>query len=109
MASDDREIDTVLGDDISFRGKLSFKKTLQINGRFKGFISTGGHLIIGSGAKVDADIEAGDVSVHGELHGNVSAQKRIDLAKTARLRGDVRTPDLSIEPGSKFNGNCIMN
>ena len=46
----DSNIDTVLGDDIVFRGKLNFKKSLKINGTFKGKIDTAEHLIIGSSA-----------------------------------------------------------
>lgn len=102
------EIDTVLGDDIVFRGKLHFKKNLKINGVFKGKIDTGGHLIIGSSALVEADINAGTVSVEGELKGNVNAQKKIDILRNARLIGDLRTPDLMIQSGSRFSGNCIM-
>jgi cytoskeletal protein CcmA (bactofilin family) len=103
------EIDTILGDDISFRGKLQFKNSLQINGRFKGSIATGGHLIVGPGAKVEADVEAGDVSIEGHLQGNVTATRRIDLLRNARLQGDLRTPDLQIASGSRFSGNCIMD
>ncbi|MCB1308127.1 MAG: polymer-forming cytoskeletal protein [Leptospiraceae bacterium] len=102
------DIETVLGEDISFRGKLHFKKQLQINGRFKGKISTGGHLVIGKSARVEADVEAGSVAIEGQLQGNVLATRRVDLMKTARLHGDLRTPDLQIESGSRFSGNCIM-
>lgn len=104
----DSEIDTILGEDIVFRGKLSFKKSLKINGNFKGKIDTSGHLVIGSAADVDADIEADTVSVEGKLRGNVVAAKRVDILKAARLSGDLRTPDLRIESGSHFSGNCLM-
>ncbi len=104
----DSNIDTVLGDDIVFRGKLNFKKSLKINGTFKGKIDTAEHLIIGSSASVEADIEAGTVTVEGNLRGNINANKRIDILRTARLVGDLKTPDLQIESGSRFSGSCIM-
>ncbi len=104
----DSEIDTVLGDDISFRGKLQFKKSLQINGRFRGAISTPGHLVVGGGASVEADVEAGSVAVQGEMRGNINAQKRIELSRSARLHGDIRAPDLEIQSGARFSGSCIM-
>ncbi len=104
----DSEIDTILGDDIVFRGKLSFKDSLKINGTFKGKIDTSGHLVVGASADVDADIEAKTVSVEGRLRGNVNAAARIDITRTARLTGDIKTPDLQIESGSHFSGNCIM-
>ena len=105
----DAEIDTILGDDINFRGKLHFKKNLKINGKFKGKIDTGGHLVIGQSAEVEADIEAGTVQVEGNLRGNINANKRIDISRSAQLSGDLRTPDLKIDSGAGFNGSCIMD
>ena len=104
----DSQVDTILGDDINFKGKLHFKKNLKINGKFRGKIDTGGHLIIGASAQVDADIEAGTVTIEGKLNGNVSANKKIDVVKNAQLVGDLQTPDLQIESGSHFSGNCVM-
>lgn len=102
------QIDTILGEDIQFRGRLDFKNSLKINGKFKGQITTAGHLIIGTSAHVDADIEASQVTVDGDLRGNIVANKRIDLNKAARMVGDIRTPDLRIESGSKYSGSCLM-
>ncbi len=105
----DSEIDTILGDDIVFRGKLQFKTSLKINGNFKGTVSSAGHLVIGPGAKVEADVEAGYISIEGTLRGNILAKHRIDIIKNARMQGDMKTPELQIQPGSRFTGNCIMD
>jgi cytoskeletal protein CcmA (bactofilin family) len=48
-------IDTVIGEDISFRGSLIYSNTLKINGNFKGTIQTTGKLIIGESGEVEAD------------------------------------------------------
>ncbi|MBX7057178.1 MAG: polymer-forming cytoskeletal protein [Leptospirales bacterium] len=104
----DQEIDTVLGEDINFRGKLQFKKSLQINGRFRGVIDSPGHLVVGAGAVVEADIQAGSIAVQGELRGNVNAERRIELSRSAQLTGDLRAPDLEIQSGARFTGSCIM-
>lgn len=105
----DQEIDTILGDDIQFRGKLLFKQNLKINGFFKGKIQTAGHLIVGTSAQVEADVEAGTVTIEGKLQGNVVATRKLDIARTAQVKGDVRTPDFTVESGSKFSGHCIMD
>ncbi|MBE7438271.1 MAG: polymer-forming cytoskeletal protein [Spirochaetales bacterium] len=103
------DVETVLNDDIKFRGKLEFTNNLQINGRFQGKINTTGHLIIGPSADVTADIEAAVVTIEGRLKGNVIARQKIHVRETAVVRGDFRAPDLSIESGSRFSGNCIMD
>jgi cytoskeletal protein CcmA (bactofilin family) len=105
----ENNVDTILGDDIVFRGRLNFKNQLKINGNFKGQITTDGHLIVGPRADVEADIEAGSVSIQGKLRGNIAATTRIDILKSSQITGDLKTPDLQIESGSKFTGSCTMD
>ncbi|EPG75967.1 polymer-forming cytoskeletal family protein [Leptospira fainei serovar Hurstbridge str. BUT 6] len=104
----EESIDTVIGDDIQFRGKLRFNNALKIKGMFKGTIETSGTLIVGETGQVEADVETGTLEVEGDLKGNINAVQKISVRKTGKVVGDVRTPDLEIESGAKFSGNCIM-
>jgi len=108
IVEDENKIDTVIADDITFRGTLRFKNSLKIKGLFEGKIETEGSLIIGREATVSADIEANEVSVSGSLNGKIRAKQKIELFKKSRINADIVTPDLHIEPGSIFNGTCIM-
>lgn len=100
---------TILGEDIRFRGKLTFDDSVTINGTFKGTVVTGGSLTIGSGAEVEADIETGTLHLNGDLRGNVVATRRTALSSTSKMKGDIRSPELEVEPGAKFTGSCIMD
>lgn len=101
-------IDTVIGEDISFRGSLIYSNTLKINGNFKGTIQTTGKLIIGESGEVEADLEVGVLLVEGKVKGNVNAKEKIELKKLSELIGDIKTPTLEVQSGSKFLGNCSM-
>jgi cytoskeletal protein CcmA (bactofilin family) len=101
-------IDTVIGEDISFRGSLVYSNTLKINGNFKGTIQTTGKLIIGGTGEVEADLDIGTLVVEGKLKGNVSAKDKIELKKPSELIGDIQTPNLEVESGSRFLGTCSM-
>lgn len=101
-------IDTILANDIVFRGNLKFQDSLQINGDFEGRIETTGHLYIGEKASVRAEIIAKDVSVSGKLEGNIQNSNKVSLNKNSVVNGDIYTKDLSIESGSVFNGICVM-
>ncbi|MDH5657509.1 MAG: polymer-forming cytoskeletal protein [Spirochaetia bacterium] len=101
--------DSIIGEDIIFRGKIHFKNVFKLNGKFRGQIQSSGDLIIGHQAQVEADIEVMNITVEGSLKGNVIAGKEIRLMKNARLYGDIRTPHLITESGAKFNGSCIMD
>jgi cytoskeletal protein CcmA (bactofilin family) len=105
---EENEIDTVLAEDIDFTGVLSFKKPLMIKGRFKGEIKATSDLYIGEKSSVKAKIEAGKVSVKGKIQGDIVAHSRVELFSTARVSGDLMTPDLVIESGSRYDGRCVM-
>jgi cytoskeletal protein CcmA (bactofilin family) len=106
---DENKIGTVIGEDIEFKGKLTFKESLKIKGSFEGKIETDGHLIIGREAVVNADVTAKVVSVDGTINGKIKARELIELFGRSRTMGDLITPDLSIENKSIFNGTCIMS
>jgi len=104
----EESIDTVIGDDISFRGSLVYSNTLKINGNFKGTIQTTGKLIVGETGSLEADIEVGVLVIEGKVKGNVNAKEKIELKKPSELIGDIKSPNLEVESGSKFLGNCSM-
>ncbi len=102
------EINALLGRGASFEGKLSFEGTVRIDGNFKGEIFTDDILVIGDGAKVEAEIRAGSVNVNGEVKGNITATKGVDLHRPAKVIGNITTPTLEIEKGVIFEGSCSM-
>lgn len=105
---DEHEIDTILAEDIDFEGHLTFKKPLMIKGKFKGEIKSTSALYIGEKAYVEATTEADVVSSKGLHKGDILGHSRVELFSTARVDGDITTPDFVMESGCKFNGNCNM-
>jgi len=99
------EITTILAEDINFKGDIHFKSSLMVKGVYQGNLTSDGLLIIGSGAKVKANIKTGILVSHGFIEGNIEAVKSIILCSTANLKGDIITPNLIVESGAKFLGN----
>lgn len=108
VVEDENKIDTVIAEDIVFRGSLKFKNSLKIKGSLEGKIETEGQLIVGREAKVSADVRTGEFNNSGVFNGKIKATKKIELFKKSKTYGDVITPELNIESGSIFNGTCIM-
>jgi cytoskeletal protein CcmA (bactofilin family) len=93
-----------LGRGVRLEGKLTFSGTVRVDATFQGSIVTDGVLVVGEGAKVDAEISCGTVVVEGEVNGNIVASAAVELRPTSRLHGDVETPSLSIDRGALFEG-----
>ena len=105
---DEREVNALLGKGSEFEGKLTFEGAVRIDGTFSGEIFTEDTLIIGEGAQVSAQIDAGTVIIYGDVRGNVRTTELIELHAPARLRGDINTPNLAIDRGVIFEGSCTM-
>lgn len=108
VSIDEKSIVTVLADDIIFKGTLSFKTSLMIKGTFEGEIDATGELVIGDKAVVKANIKSDTIVCYGRIEGNVEAKKSIIFARSSQITGDIKTPDLVIQSGCRFNGNCTM-
>jgi len=100
------EFPTIIGPDAKFKGELSFDSGVKILGNFEGRISTKGNLIVAQEGVIQADIEAGTVTVEGQISGNVAANELVELKSTARLQGDLRCERLIVTDGASFIGHC---
>ena len=91
-----------------FSGKLSFKDTVRIDGRFEGEISSENTLIVGESGSVTATIKSQVVIISGEVHGDINASGQVVLHKTARVDGNIHSPRLAMEDGAQFTGRVEM-
>ena len=91
-----------------FEGKLSFKDTVRIDGRFRGEISSDNTLIVGESGEIEANIRSSAVVVSGTVTGDIVAGKRVVLHKTARVQGNIQSASLVIEEGAQLNGRVDM-
>jgi len=101
-------VTAVIDHGCEFEGKLCFHGTVRIGGTFRGEIYTPDTLIIGEGAKVDAEIDAGTIIISGEVNGSLKAKHRVEIHRPAIFRGDILTPSLSVDEGVIFEGSSKM-
>jgi cytoskeletal protein CcmA (bactofilin family) len=105
---DEKEITTVVADDLEIKGTIKFKTSVMLKGIFEGEIFSDGLLVVGPTAKVTATITTKTLTSHGEVTGNVTAHEQVVLKGSSTHTGDLKTPFLTIENGAVFNGKSIM-
>ena len=91
-----------------FEGKLQFRDTVRIDGRFRGEISSENTLIVGESGEIEASIKSKTISISGTVDGNVTAAQKVVLHKTAKVNGDIEAPVLQMEDGAVLNGHVKM-
>jgi cytoskeletal protein CcmA (bactofilin family) len=98
-----------VGNGTTLTGEANFKGMLRVDGHLSGRVSSqDGTLIVSTGGQVDADVEVSVAQIYGTVVGNITATKRIELGRVAKVTGDIQTPALVIEQGAVFEGSCRM-
>ena len=105
----DIEADSTIGEESLFQGRFAIRGSLRIDGRFEGDALLVDQLQIGPKGRVKTNIIATSVVVEGVIMGNISASRRILLLSTARVLGDIKTPELIIQDGVVLEGRCTIS
>lgn len=100
---------TVIGSSITIDGEISSSETLVVQGTIKGKVQTSEGVFVESSARVDADVDAENVEIGGEMTGNVNAGGRVEIKAEGKMVGDVRSPRILIADGALFKGNIDMD
>ena len=105
----DIDANTTIGEESFFQGRFAIRGSLRIDGKFEGQALLVDQLQIGPKARVKTNIIATSVVVEGVIIGTIAASRRILLLSTARVLGDIKTPELIIQDGVILEGRCTIS
>src|SRR3712207_4525127 len=98
-----------VGNGTTLTGEANFKGMLRVDGALSGRVaSSDGTLIVSTNGRVDANVEVAVAQIYGTVNGDITATKRIEMGRTAKVTGNIQTPTLAIEQGAIFEGSCRM-
>ena len=90
---------------LKIHGDLSGSSDLYIDGEVQGKIRLdNARVTVGPSGRVQAEIEAREIIVEGEVQGNLKAAEGARFGATSRVVGSVLSPRIGIEDGAKLRG-----
>lgn len=101
-------IEVTVGPTANFSGDLECDGIVKIDGICQGSIKTVSNVIISEEGKVDAHIEAQNVSVSGQAKGSIVAKGRLEILSTGRVWADVTVSSFLLDDGGKLHGGLKM-
>jgi cytoskeletal protein CcmA (bactofilin family) len=95
-----------IGKAVKVVGQIYSKEDLFVDGDLEGTVEAMEHrLTIGPNGTLHAAVKAREVSVLGNIQGDVEATDRIEIKKDAKLVGNIKTARIIIEDGAYFKGS----
>jgi len=103
------ETNSRIGENSYFSGRFFINGELKIDGKFEGKALQAEKLFVGPTGRIKTNITASIVHVEGVVIGNIIARNRVMLMPTARILGDITTPELYINKGVILEGRCLIS
>lgn len=100
---------STIGPGLKIRGDITGNSNLIIEGQAEGKIQiANGRVTVAATGRVQADIDALEISIDGTVQGNLKARDHVRLGPTSHVQGSVLTPRIAIEDGARLRGKVEM-
>lgn len=104
-----QNIETVVGPSVVVEGDFSSEGNILVKGTVSGNVKTAQRLTVEAGAKILANVKAGEAIISGEIKGNMKVAGLLELTESARVFGDISCKVLAVAAGAMLHGKVSMN
>jgi cytoskeletal protein CcmA (bactofilin family) len=98
----------VIAPGLFLRGELHGEDDLIIEGRVEGEITLKRHLTIERTGIIVANVTTQNITVKGEMRGDMTAADKVEIHQGARVVGNITAPRVIIAEGARFKGHIDM-
>ena len=89
-------------------GDIKTDGDIRIDGKVKGTIDATGKLVVGEKGVVEGEVKCTNATISGLIKGTLQVENLLTMHTSAKVKGDILTGKLSVEPGAEFTGTCSM-
>ena len=98
-----------IGASILIKGDVEGTEDLALHGRLEGTLSLRkNHVLVGRDGKLKGDVYGRSIHVEGEVRGNLYGSQEVILRSSGRVHGNIVSPRVTLENGSRFKGSIDM-
>ncbi len=102
------KVDSVIGVSVVIDGPVSSNKSIRVEGKVYGDVTSKGGVFIGRDSIVNGNLSGKNITVCGVVNGDVTAKKTLIIASKARISGNLAMQSIVIDEGALINGKVSM-
>lgn len=99
----------LIGNGTTIKGEIKSNGDIRIDGTLIGQVYSKGKIVVGNTGVIEGEIYCQNADFSGTITAKVEVSELLTLKATSRLKGEIITNKLAIEPGARFTGNCSMD
>ena len=99
---------SLVAKDAIWEGKLTCSGNVRIEGALNGEVETSATLFVAADARVDGTVRARNVTLAGEIQGNLHCEERLEILPGGAARGEVDTGTLVVHEGAYIDSRFQM-
>jgi cytoskeletal protein CcmA (bactofilin family) len=99
---------TLIGTGSTFTGNFDCGGDLVVSGYIVGNSRVAGSLTLADSGHWQGDIVASTAIVGGEIRGNITITEKLEIRKSARIRGTIRAKSIAIATGAVVDGDMSV-
>jgi cytoskeletal protein CcmA (bactofilin family) len=98
----------LIGAGSRFTGNFECESDLVVGGRIEGDGTIRGALTLSEGGQWEGSIQATNAVIAGEIQGSIAVAEKLEIRKSARIRGSVRAKTIAIAEGGVIDGDMAI-
>jgi cytoskeletal protein CcmA (bactofilin family) len=106
--TDGVEVESLIGEHTTFEGTLKTEGAVRLLGAVSGEIESKSTIIVEEKAHVTARLTAAQVTISGQVDGQIFCAGRVEIRPTGRVTGEISAGALIVQEGAYFDGNSKM-
>ena len=89
-------------------GTIIADSDIRLDGQLEGDLQCSGKVVVGESGQVKGTVDCHNAEILGLIDGQLIVKQTLALRSSGRIKGDVKTQTLIVEPNARFNGTCSM-
>jgi len=107
---DNVDVESLIGEHTSFEGTLKTEGSVRLLGTIQGEIESKSAIIVEEKAHVTARLTAQQVTVAGQVDGQIVCEGRVEIRPTGRVTGEINAGALNaLRSGAAQSGRNVAN
>jgi cytoskeletal protein CcmA (bactofilin family) len=90
-------------------GEVETLGDIRVDGTIVGTLDIKGKLVLGPSGLIEGEVKCKNAEVMGTMNVEIKVEELLSLKATAKIKGDIITNKISIEPGAKITGTINMD